>query len=273
MKIAVLLLMAASAAAPLDAPFALLPAATCDDRTDDRQCAVAGPKEWSAEERRAVADAMGRLRGFELARGVMAGARDNGFDGLRRYATATRRDPSVGRVSMFSPGFVLYGSRTIGITDAFFQIDTVHDTAAGYRFGDAVLLHELVHAFDDRQRSADATFRALAGWELKHDRWAYTNPVDVVRYRSVFAETLMLYARGQHGDARARDRSFATAMPVPLPTIQSLVNPDECFSDILTHLILDPTSRSYLRRDLVEWFEAHVFPELRAKARAVEAAP
>jgi hypothetical protein len=267
-----LVLLAALSATPLEAEFAFLPPAACDDATDDRQCAVARPKEWSENDRREVGEAMRRLAASDLARGVMAGARANGYTGLRRYSTATKRDPQVGRVAMFSPGFVLYGTKTIGITDAFFQIDSVRDRLGDYRYADAVLLHELVHAFDDRQWSADARFKSLTGWDLRDDRWTYTHPVDVIRYRTVFAETLTLYARGQHGDARDRDRAFATAMAVPLPTIQSLVNPDECFADILTHLIIDPASVSYLPRGVIEWFEANVFPVLRAKARALETA-
>jgi hypothetical protein len=168
---------------------------------------------------------------------------------------------------MFSPGFVLHGVRIIAITDAFFQTESVRDPISGYRYGDAILLHELVHAFDDRERSADERFRSLAGWVWRGDRWKYTNRVDVLRYHEVFADTLMLYSRGRHSDAWQRDRLFATSMAVPLPTIQSLVNPEESFADILAHLIVDPNASTYLNRDVIDWFEASVFPMLRENAR------
>jgi hypothetical protein len=82
----------------------------------------------------------------------------------------------------------------------------------------------------------------------------------------VYADTLTLYATGRYGEARKRDRSFATSMKVPLPTIQALASPDETFADILAHLILDDRAGAYLEPHVVRWFEADVFPALREKA-------
>jgi hypothetical protein len=250
----------------------LLPPVRCDQTSDERQCQVAGPKAWTADERRVIEDAMARLTGSELFRGVLVGARDNGYTGLRRYLTATMRDPTHGRIAMFSPGFVLYGSKDIGITDAFFQTESVRDPISEYRYGDLILVHELVHAFDDRRGSTEPGFTSVSGWVFKNERWAYVNPVDLPAYRGVFADTLTLYARGRYGDAWTRDRSFATTMTFPLPTIQSLVSPGESFADILAHLIVDARATSYLKPQIVDWFETHVFPALRTNAARFDAA-
>jgi hypothetical protein len=284
MKILLLVVLAATASAgqifarerataPATAPaFSLLAAAKCDDEYDTRQCHVAAPKEWSAAERQLVADTMRRLTANELVRGLLVGAQENGYDGLRRYSTDTRHDPTYGRVPKFSPAFVLFRSKIIGITDAFFQTADMHDPISGYRFGDLIVIHELVHAYDDRNAALDLGFTSLTGWVFKNGRWVYGNPVSISGYNGVFAETLTLYGRGRHAEAWARDRSFATAMAFPLPTIQSLATPGESYADILAHLIVDNKAASYLNQDVVAWFETKVFPALREKARRFTAA-
>src|ERR687893_73175 len=69
------------------APFSLLPPARCESAVDVRQCLVAQPKEWNADERRTLRATVQRLIDHELIRGILVGARDNGYAGLRRYAT------------------------------------------------------------------------------------------------------------------------------------------------------------------------------------------
>ena len=246
--------------------FSLLPAAKCDQEYDARQCQVAGPKEWTADDRAIVQETMRRLMTNELVRGLLVGAQENGFAGLRRYSTDTRHD-AAGPVPKFSPGFVLFRSKAIGITDAYFQTADVSDSLSGYRFGDLILTHELIHAFDDRKKSIDTGFTSLTAWVFRNNRWDYLNPVSFSEYNGVVADTMTLYGRGRYGEAWARDRSFATAMTFPLPTIQSLATPGESYADILAHLILDHRAPTYLKRDVVEWFEKNVFPALRDKAR------
>jgi hypothetical protein len=266
MKIFLLALVFATAATPgADVP--LLPAAKCEAERDARQCAVAQPKDWSPEERRVVQDALDRLMANELVRGIVAGAQANGYAGLRRYATDTKVDAAFGRVPKFSPGFVLFNAKIIGITDGFFETAHLTDPLSGYRFGDLILLHELIHAFDDRSRSIDAGFTSRTGWTFRQNRWVYGNPVSVSAYNQVVADTLTLYGRARYSEAWARDRSFATTMTFPLPSIQSLAFPSESFADILSHLILDPRASSYLEPAVVRWFEETVYPVLRSNAR------
>jgi hypothetical protein len=255
---------AASAAAP---GLSLLPAANCDAAHDPRHCQVAGPKEWSADERPIVEETLGRLTAHELVQGIIVGAQENGFNGLRRYLTDARVDPRAGWVPKFSPGFILYTARVIGITDAFFQTTDMRDPMSGYRFGDVMLLHELVHAFDDRTRSTDLGFTSRTGWVFTSNRWEYTNRVDLAEYHGVLAHALTSYAQGRYLDAWTRDRSFATSLAFPLPAIQSLATPGESFADILAHLILDPRARTYLKPDVVAWFETAIFPTLAENAR------
>jgi hypothetical protein len=243
-----------------------LPAARCDEAPDLRQCLTASPKDWSPDERRLIEAAIERLSAHELVRGILLRALENGYSGVRRYSSDTKKDATGTHVTNFSPGFVLYTSKVVGITDAFFQTADVRDPRSGYRFGDFILLHELIHAFDDRKESVRPGFTNATGWMFKSDRWVYTNSVAISDYNGVFADTLTLYARGRYEDAWTRDRSFATSMRFPLPTIQSLATPGESFADILAHLILDPTATSYLKRPVIDWFEAQVFPSLRQDA-------
>src|SRR5687768_11196208 len=84
--------------------FSLLPSAKCDEASDVRQCLVAGPKDWSPNERLVMQDAMRRLLANELVQGLVVGARDNGYTGLRRYSTDTKKDATYGTVPKFSPG-------------------------------------------------------------------------------------------------------------------------------------------------------------------------
>jgi hypothetical protein len=266
MKILVLALVAA--AASIDhTGFSLLPAAKCDEAYDVQQCLVARPKEWSTDERGAIQDSIGRLTAHALVQGLLVGARENGYDGLRRFASDTRHDPTHGPVPKFSPAFVLYRSKVIGITDAFFQTRNVRDPISDYPFGDLILVHELVHAFDDRRVSTELGFPSVTGWVFRNNRWEYANPVGFSAYNGVYAETLTLYARGRYAEAWTRDRSFATSMTFPLPTIQSLASPGEAFADILAHLIVDGKATTYLKPDVVRWFESNVYPALIEKAR------
>jgi hypothetical protein len=252
--------------------FSLLPAEKCNEARDVRQCLAARPKAWSADERRLIQEAMRRLTAHELVQGLLVGAQENGYSGLQRYSTYAKQDATHGPTPTFSPGFVLYISKVIGLTDAFFQTESVRDPISDYRFGDLTLVHELVHAFDDRQKSAEPGFRSVTGWAFKNNRWAYVNRVDYSEYLGVYANTLTLYASGRYGEARTRDRSFATSMRFPLPTIQSLARPDECFADILAHLIIDSRASTYLQPEVVEWFERNVFPALIENARRFKAA-
>ena len=247
--------------------FTLLPAAKCGEASDARHCLVAGPKEWSADERQVIQETLRRLTANALVQGILVGAQDNGYAGLRRYATDTKQDPTYGLAPKFSPGFVHYPSRVIGITDAFFQTADLTDPISGYRFGDAILVHELIHAFDDRERSTDPGFTAVSGWVFRNNRWDYDFPVSVSAYSGVFAESLTLYGRGHYDEARTRDRSFATTLAFPLPTLQSLASPGEAFADILAHLIVDRRAATYLKPDVVTWFEGNVFPVLIDKGR------
>lgn len=255
----------ALAVASIAPEFALLPAANCEIAHDARQCQVAGPKDWSENERRVLHETMQRLRAHELVRGILAGAYENGYTGFQRYRTDTRSHPTDGHVAKFGPGFVLFTPKVIGITDAFFAMADVNDPLSGYRVGDLVLLHELIHAFDDRKQSSGAGFASLTGWEFKDGRWEYINRVSVSAYNGVFAETVTLYARGRYAEAWAQDRSFATSLKFPVPTIQSLAAPGESFADLLAHLIIDPKAAEYLTPAVVEWFQVNVFPELRRK--------
>ncbi len=252
--------------------FSLLSPTKCEEANDVRQCRTAQPKDWSTEDRRVVQEAMRRLKDHELVRGVLVGAQENGYRGLRRYSTDTQEDPTHGPVAKFNPGFVLYTSKVIGLTDAFFQTEDVRDPISDYRFGDFVLIHELIHAFDDRKKSSDRAFTTMTGWVFRNDRWEYVNRVGLSDYLGVYADTLTLYASGRYAEAWARDRSFATSLRFPLPTIQSLVRPDESFAGILAHLIVDSRAATYLKPELVEWFESNVFPTLRENAKRFNAA-
>jgi hypothetical protein len=253
-------------AAALAGDLVALPPVRCEAMADVRQCEAAKPLEWSAGDRTTLDATMNRLRGNELVRGLLAGVSANGYRGFNRYTTETQRTEAGAHVAKFGPGFVLYGPKVIGITDAFFELAEVRDARSGYRAGDLVLLHELVHAYDDRQRSSERAFTALTGWTLADGRWQYTNRVNLSEYHGVYAETLTLYARGRHAEAWTRDRTFATRLAVPVPRLQSLVSPAEAYADIVAHLILDPTARDYLAKPVVAWVEQQVFRDLRALA-------
>lgn len=242
----------------------LLPPARCADAHDVRRCETAGPKAWTAAEQQVVSDTIERLQASPLVRGIVRGARANGYRGLQRYATDTARDAHGAYVTKFGPGFVLYTPKVIGVTDAFFALADLRDARGGYRVGDLVLLHEIIHAYDNRTRSTERDFTSLAGWAFDKGEWQYTNRVGISAYNGVYADTVTLYARGRYAEAWTRDRAFATALPVAVPRLQSLVTPAESFADILAHLILDPSAREYLQPKMVAWFEQHVFPGLLA---------
>jgi hypothetical protein len=260
------LIVALTASLGMVPDLALLPPAVCVETADVRQCEVARPNPWTDAERTTIASALARLSELEVFRGILDRVAANGFRGLQRYASDTQRTRAGEITTKFGPGFVLYASKSIGITDAFFELADLRDPRGGYRVGDLVLLHELIHAFDDRSRSTAREFTSLTGWAFANGRWEYRNRVSISGYNGVFADTLTLYARGRYLEAWTRDRAFATSLTDALPRLQSFASPAESFADVLAHLMLDPTAREYLSPPLVDWFERRVFPELRGYA-------
>ena len=251
--------------------FALRPPVRCTEVLDRAHCEAAAPKRWADEEARIINATLGRLNANELARGVLAAAHARGYSGIYRYGTDTQRSADGTHVAKFGPGFVLFGSKVIGITDAFFELAELRDPIGHYRIGDLVLLHELAHAYDDRALSTQPEFTELTGWKFVDGGWQYTNRISVSEYNGVYADTVTLYARGRSLEAWTRDRSFATKLRSPMPRIQALATPGESFADILAHLILDPEAARYLPSPVVKWFEQRVYPALRSHARGATA--
>jgi hypothetical protein len=260
---AVALLCAPAAIVDARTQFDWLPAAVCADASDSARCRTAQPRDWTAADRRVVQDALDRLAQHPLAAALLAGARANGYRGLQRYASDVQANAAGEYVTKFGPGFVLYVPKIIGITDAFFELAELRDARGGYRVGDLVLLHEIVHAYDDRQVSSAADFTSHHGWHQEDGAWQYRHRVNLSEYHGVYARTLTLYAQGRYADAWDADRAFATSLAVPLPRMQALASPAETFADVLSHLVLDPTAREYLAPATLAWFDRHIERQLR----------
>lgn len=223
-------------------------------------CARSIPKEWTPSEIAVAKNAIDEILSGKDGVTVVERAHQRGVSALRRYgvfigrlgpvpaAAALRRDQNTAAVEIFDTFFASPGGR-----DSF-------SGKPGFLLVSAILLHECMHAIDDVSREAE--FLKVAGFVRRGERWRFSvntggEAAVLARFNQEFAPLEMA------GDFMAEwrlGRDAAMDMrPVRVPTIQATVRPAEAFAEIGAMLVLDPNARKYLPRDLVAYFDRHVF--------------
>jgi hypothetical protein len=222
-------------------------------------CHQTQPQEWATEELQEVKRSLDEIGEKSLGKLILARCQQRGFTRLRRY-----RFPAGPRSDAGTPSAALYRDRfvtSINIFDAFFRTRAQRDHFSGkpgYLLSAQILLHECFHAIDDLSGSPE--FLSLVGFVTTGSSLRFSASTDseisaLTRFGAEIQKTPVADA----GELWRVTRSFALQMrPVRVPSMQSLQSPAEAFADIGSHLVLDPRSRSYLRAEVVTWFEKHV---------------
>jgi hypothetical protein len=223
-------------------------------------CAIAAPREWTAEEIGLVSGALDEIAGSDLGRRIIDQALSNGFRTLRRFARAARPDGERGyQVDAATVATTHHDDqgavKTIDLTDRFFERQSLRDQFSGppgYLLTTEVLAHELVHAVDMDQRfSATETFRR--GVRLGMPA-ALQADVDAAN-----AQRRTLVDAGRHADDWYASRSFAIVrLRGRLPSLHALEGYREAFAEIGAHLVLDANARAQFEPRVIRYFTQSV---------------
>jgi hypothetical protein len=233
-------------------------AGTCE--LGPRFCAIAAPRDWTADEIALVSGALDEIAASDLGRRITERALSNGFGTLRRFARAAKPDgergyqldaATVATTHHDDQGAV----KTIDLTDRFFERRALRDQFSGppgYLLTTEVLAHELVHAVDmDQRYSATETFRR--GVRLGMPA-ALQADVDAAN-----AERRMLVEAGRHADDWYASRSFAIVrLRGRLPSLHALEGYREAFAEIGAHLVLDANARAQFEPRVIRYFTQSV---------------
>lgn len=223
-------------------------------------CEVSTPRQWTPTEIDLVRAALDEIAASDLGGRIMARARANGFQTLRRFARQARLnaqpryDPDAVTVAIAHTD-EHRSLRTIDVTDRFFERGFARDDFSGepgYLLTSEILAHELVHAMDLEQRySRTAEFRRVA-------RLGMPAALQLEAER-VSREREPLIAAGQHEADWRASRSFAIVMlRGRLPSMHALENYREAFAEIGAHLALDVNARRQFEPRVVQYFDRAV---------------
>jgi hypothetical protein len=219
-------------------------------------CAIAAPREWTADEIDLVSGALDEIAATDLGRRIADRALSNGFRTLRRFARAAKPDGERGyqadAATVATTHHDDHGAvKTIDLTDRFFERRALRDQFSGppgYLLTTEVLAHELVHAVDmDQRYSATETFRR--GVRLGMPA-ALQADVDAAN-----AQRRALVEAGRHADDWYTSRSFAIVrLRGRLPSLHALEGYREAFAEIGAHLVLDANARAQFEPRVIRYF-------------------
>jgi hypothetical protein len=223
-------------------------------------CARSIPKAWSLSEIDVVKSAIDEILARTDGANVVERTQQRGVTVLRRYGVFIGRSGPVPAAAALRRDRIL---SAIEVYDTFFTSPGERDSFSGkpgFLLVSAVLLHECMHALDDVSR--DLEYLKVAGFVRSGDRWHFAvNNAEEAAVLSRFNQEFARYeAAGDFmGEWRLGRAAAMTMRPVRAPTIQATVRPAEAFAETGAILVLDDNARTYLRRDLVAYFDRNVF--------------
>jgi hypothetical protein len=223
-------------------------------------CAIAAPREWTADEIALVSGALDEIAASDLGRRITDRALSNGFRTLRRFARAARRDGERGYQADAATVATTHHDdqgavKTIDLTDRFFERGALRDQFSGppgYLLTTEILAHELVHAFDmDQRYSATETFRRGIRLGMPAALQAEVDAANEARRPLVDAS--------RHADDWYASRSFAIVrLRGRLPSLHALEGYREAFAEIGAHLVLDANARTQFEPRVIRYFTLSV---------------
>jgi len=147
-------------------------------------------------------------------------------------------------------------THVIGFTDTFFTSTEFMDPYAQVSRKQLNVLHELAHAFDISlgHISSEQAFSKATGWYWNVESKEFAiRGFESVQTNSEFQSVLDLIKNDKTAAAYERDRVLGVLHG--FPTVYSMLNSHECFAELLSYYILDPTAPVYLSKDVMSYFD------------------
>lgn len=217
-------------------------------------------KAWTAEEKEVVSGYLRNIKGPRL-QFFLKKIKEKGITKLHRvvygstwYNNAAERRAEFVRSANSGILWVDPVTNVIGFTDRFFKGTAFIDPFAQIERKQLNVLHELIHVFDiaNGHISSAEGFKQASGWAWDGKQFVI-NGVDYGAAMKDWESTYALIKHHKAADAYHNDRVMG--VQYGFPTLYSMTNSHECFAEILSYYILDPTAPTYLSPELMKYFD------------------
>ncbi|MCX6116547.1 MAG: hypothetical protein NT027_03325, partial [Proteobacteria bacterium] len=237
--------------------FSFSPGRSCvNEWIDPSFCVATEPREWTQTELSKVGTWIS-----SMPIGLLSRVKANGFDSLFRYGHGFRKSADNIGYTRDEPGAWVWGrDKSINVSDLIFAASPL-DPFGRYDFSHKTIVHEFAHAFDSG--TIDDSFLELIGWRKVDGVWVLSDfDMDEVRATYKRVQKLGFEGLNEHSPQKIAEAIMLNrryGMERGFPTAYAMTNPSECFAELLSHLIVDPTHREYLSDDILEWFSKNTF--------------
>ncbi|MGE3974660.1 MAG: hypothetical protein AB7F59_09055 [Bdellovibrionales bacterium] len=208
------------------------------------------PLEWRDEEVELLQKHLAKFQSGNL-KNFFARLRANGYQSLYRFRNGVSWNKEERRffMNLTSAAWVslptMIGEGGINITDQLFQQKAVDPV--GFSQIEAILFHELVHAFVKNDSKLIEEFYHVIEFD-KVWKQADGMAADIQMSRQLIA------AYSHMGDwNRAYIEQKEAGRRLGLPSLYALENISEALADVATYVYLDPTSAEYIATPVREW--------------------
>lgn len=232
---------------------------TCNDKFPHHSfCNAVVFKPWTQDEKEIVSEYLRRINDPRLAH-VLKTIQEKGITKIHRveyganwFNNAGQRRAEFSRSNDKALLWVNPVTNVIGFTDSFFKGTPFMDPYANVERKQLNVLHELFHVFDiatDHTSTGDA-FKVATGWEWNGKEFVI-HGVDYEKAKDDFKSILDLVKNKQSAIAYAKDRELGRTYG--FPTVYAMMNSHECFAEVMSYYIFDPTAESYYSKDLLNF--------------------
>jgi hypothetical protein len=235
----------------------------CNDKFPHHSfCESVEFKAWNDDEKALVGNYLKNLNDPRL-RFFLKTLQKNGITKIHRvkyssswYTSVAERKVKFVRATDKAILWVNPVTHVIGFTDSFFSSSEFMDPYARMPRKQLNVLHELSHVFDISlgHLSSNKEFSEAAGWywNVKSEEFEIKG-FPSLQTKSEFQSVLDFIKNDKTPAAYERDR--VQGVLHGFPTVYSMLNSHECFAELLTYYILDPTAPVYLSKDVMSYFD------------------
>lgn len=239
--------------------FEFRPGRPCDNGWIDKSwCEATQPKDWKAFEIEKI------KTGFDsFARALpyfVLQVQANGFRDLYRYTRSFVLLPTGSYAPLTSHGaWVWNWDMSINFGDGMFGFGGVpffYEENPALDVHRIALLHEFAHAYATGPREQglrDQFLQQVVGWKKSETgQWQLRNfNMNEIKYEMSLVRELA--STGKFLAALRLNREYG--LKHGFPTLYSMTNPDECFSEMVSFSYFDITAEKYLGSQIVSWIK------------------
>lgn len=207
-------------------------------------------KTWTTEEIQRVQTTLTRFENLGL-KNFFEKIKSNGFTRALRH---TRHEASSGEQGF--QGWVAWinlSQKTVNFTDTFFAAD-FKDSAADFALVDAILFHELVHAFLSANPALVVDFSNRVGFFDLINSIKFGTAKGSLYFGALFEMNIISNTENSPlKEQKMFEISRRTAKLFKIPTLYALKNQDEFIAEMATYAFLDPNAKDYINEDALSW--------------------